>query len=147
MAKLNAAEGEIPLLTLLPIIYRSISFDHLKKKYGLTKSQLVVLLSLSTHEMLNMTQAAKDIASSKEQATRSVAPLADAGYVERFESAENRTHVFIRLTEKGKALMEAFHADCRQHFDAKIKAALTPEEQDRLREAIATIEEILDKIP
>lgn len=147
MAKQNAAEGEIPLLTLLPIIYRSISFDHLKKKYGLTKSQLVVLLSLSTHEMLNMTQAAKDIASSKEQATRSVAPLADAGYVERFESAENRTHVFIRLTEKGRALMESFHADCHLSFNERIKGALSEDDQLRLREAIGTIEEILEKIP
>lgn len=142
----NAPDGEIPLLTLLPIIYRNISFDKLKKKYGLTKSQLVVLLSLSTHEMLNMSQAAKDIASSKEQATRSVAPLAEAGFIERFESAENRTRVYIRLTEKGKALMDSFQEDCRINLHERVVDSLTTEEQARLREAISTIETLLDKL-
>ena len=146
MTKQSAAEGEVPLLALLPVIYRSISFDQLKKKYGLTKSQLAVLLSLSTHEMLNMSQAAKDIASSKEQATRSVAPLADAGYVERFECAENRTHVFIRLTQKGKSLMDALYKDCHSSFNDAVRTALTDEELIRLRGAVATIEELLEKI-
>ena len=52
-----------------------------------------------------MKEAASYISSSKEQATRAVAPLVDKGLMERYTDSANRNYVHIQLTETGRMLV------------------------------------------
>ena len=54
---------------------------------------------------MTMSQAAASLGCSKEQATRLVAALVDAGFIERLHSEENRKLVMIRLTKEGTAFV------------------------------------------
>lgn len=94
------------LLEALPLCQNLVLNSIDLKTLKLTRTQLFVLFSLMDNDYLSMSQIAQYLASSKEQATRSVAPLADEGYVERFKDPHNRKHVLIRLTPKGKSFIQ-----------------------------------------
>ena len=92
---------ESSLLTVLPLIQRLILSSINREKFPFTKTQLSIFALLSSRDSLTMKEVAGYISSSKEQATRAVAPLVDAGYVERFVDPSNRTWIHIRLTPDG----------------------------------------------
>ena len=70
-----------------------------------TKYQIYLLIVLSRKKSMTMSQAAASLGCSKEQATRLVAALVDAGFIERLHSEENRKLVMIRLTKEGTAFV------------------------------------------
>lgn len=94
------------LFEIFPICQKIILNTIDMKSLDLTKTQLFILFALSGRQSLNMSQIATYIASSKEQATRAVAPLVTEGYVSRYHNEENRKRVFIRLTKKGESLIQ-----------------------------------------
>lgn len=108
------------LLEALPLCQNLVLNSIDLKTLKLTRTQLFVLFSLMDNDYLSMSQIAQYLASSKEQATRSVAPLADEGYVERFKDIHNRKHVLIRLTPKGTAFiqeeMHSLHRSLHKRF-------------------------------
>mgnify|MGYP000337984022 CR=1 FL=1 len=68
------------------VILNTVDF----KDHGFTKTQLCILLSLTAKSPLTMSELATYLASSKEQATRAVAPLVKTGYLERIQDETNR---------------------------------------------------------
>ena len=74
-------DEEVPLLYLLPILQRIVRLTDAHKEYGLTRSQVIVLVALCTRESVTMSEVAQYMSSSKEQATRAIAPLCDQGLV------------------------------------------------------------------
>ena len=145
--KSNGTAGEeVPLLQLLPLTHRLIALVDIKKQYGLTKSQAVILLALFYCGTICMSQIADYLSSSKEQATRAVAGLAEHGLVERFERPDNRTHVYIRLTETGRDYVAKCCAELTRQVDQKLDAALTPEERSTLDAAAETVIALLRKV-
>ena len=70
-----------------------------------TKYQIYLLIVLSRKKSMTLSQAAASLGCSKEQATRLVAALVDAGFIERLHSEENRKLVMIRLTKEGTAFV------------------------------------------
>lgn len=138
--------ADAPLLSLLPLLYKQILNSSGHKEYGITKSQLFILLSLSLHGTLNMTQIAKYISSSKEQATRAVAGLVEDDFVERLHDEENRTKIYIRLTKRGERLLEKWRTDHIAQLHASLDERLTAEEQEKLREAAKTLTQLLSKL-
>ena len=79
-----------------------------RKRFQFTRTQQSILTVLSMEGETTMKQIAKYIVSSQEQATRAVAPLVDAGYVERRTDPTNRTRVYIRLTDEGRDLLTMY---------------------------------------
>ena len=142
----NRADEEVPLLHLLPIMQRLIRLTDAHKEYGLTKSQAVLMIALRYRGSVNMSEIAQYISSSKEQATRAVSALHDRGLVERFEQPENRTHVYIRLSEDGRSFIETFELQLRTGIVEKLKSSLSPEEIETLRDAVQTAIDILSKV-
>jgi len=144
--KKEYTEDDIRLLMLLPLINRTILTASGARKLGYTKTQLIILAALALKDRLTMSQIAKYISSSKEQATRAVAPLADAGYVERRVNPDNRTQVFICMTDAGFHFLK----ECRQQYCQNLHAALdgviTPDEKEKLFESIDYIINILGKL-
>ncbi|MCR5825549.1 MAG: hypothetical protein K6G54_03185, partial [Oscillospiraceae bacterium] len=95
---------------------------------------------------MTMKRVARSIASSQEQATRAVAPLADAGYVERRTDPSNRTRVYVRLSESGRQLLEEKRAMLTEGLSARLNAALSEEEKTAMYEASSCIIQLTEKI-
>lgn len=139
-------ENDAPLLFLLPVLYKQILNSANPKEYGLTKSHIIILLSLSLHGTLNMTQIANYVHSNKEQTTRAVAFLVEEGYVLREHDETNRKVVFIQLTDKGKELIESWRRDQTSHLHDSFRENLTEEEQTEMQDAARTLIRLLKKL-
>lgn len=146
MASAEYTDGELPLLRLLPLVQRLVSLAEIRKHYGLTRSQIIILIALYYRETLTMSRIAEYLASSKEQATRAVAGMVEHGLAERMESAENRTRVYVCLTETGRDYVEQCRAELRKQLGEKVNAALTPEEKVQLHASLETAVTLLSKI-
>lgn len=110
-----------------------------------TKYQIYLLVMLSRKKSMTMSQTAASLGCSKEQATRLVAALVDAGYIERLHSKENRKLVMIRLTEEGAKVI------CWERTVAweKLKKELNclePEEMDVFFHAMNQLVPLLHKL-
>lgn len=139
-------EGEIPLLRLVPLVSRIIGISDKAKKYDITKSQLMFMTALYYRGLLSMTKISEFISSSKEQATRAVAPLVDRGIVKRVEIPENRTRVYIELTEDGKQIMDSLRDECHHDVNERLKACLSDEEFSTLLDSVRTVISLLNKV-
>ena len=139
-------EGRSPVFRLLPLLHRLVSMPDTRREYGFTRMQMMIFNTLAIRGVLNMSQIADFIGASKEQTTRAVAPMVDAGLVERTIPEENRTHVDIRLTDAGKAFMRDYFCDSEARIRARLDRALTPEELAVLRASIDAAAEILMKV-
>lgn len=145
MSASTSGEQPSPLLLLLPLLSRFLSPPaHLSAR--LTKTQLLILTALSHHGSLNMSQIASYLSFSKEQATRAVAPLAEAGLLERFEQPENRTKVYLRLTPDGALLAKELREQFSEQLHARTGQVLTAAEQRELRQAVGTLIRLLSKL-
>jgi len=117
-----------------------------RKRFPFTKTQLSIFTVLDLEGELTMKQIARYLSTSQEQATRAVAPLADAGYVERHTDPANRTHVKINLTETGRKLFEDNRISLRENLSAKLDNSLSGEEKDCLYRAVSDVVQLLEKI-
>ncbi|MDE6149468.1 MAG: MarR family transcriptional regulator [Ruminococcus sp.] len=86
---------------------RKLVFDTFNLKNSiLTRTQQIILLALSLSKTLTMSQLAKKINTSNEQATRAVAQLVTMDFVERNQDTKNRRIIHISLTDKAMKFME-----------------------------------------
>ena len=146
MTPRDTIEEDIPLFIALPLLYGLLAADRPKKGPGLSKTQFIILLALSYHDHLHMTQIAALISSSREQATRAAAHLVESGLAERFELPDNRARVYLRLTETGRAYMRTCRDELETAFERKADAALTVQEKSELRRALETAIVLMEKI-
>lgn len=86
---------------------RKLVFDTFNLKDSvLTRTQQIILLALALSKTLTMSQLAKKINTSNEQATRAVAQLVSMEFVQRSHDVKNRRIIHISLTEKATKFME-----------------------------------------
>lgn len=111
----------------------------------LTKTQMDVVIGLDLFGTMSMTQMSEHLAASKEQASRSVAPLVEAGLVKRERSPREHRVVEISLTERGKEFGRAHKQEAAESVRARL-ALLPKEERDQLVEASRTAERLLCKL-
>ena len=137
---------EFPILHLLPILQRIVGLTDIHKKFGLTKSQIIIFLILHYKSSMTMSEAAQYICSSKEQATRTVAALCDNGLVERYEDSGNRTMVHIRLTRTGEEHLRMLVSTLRSEIAERLRSSLDEDDIQRLHDAANTAVEILCKV-
>lgn len=134
------------LLQLQPLLAKVVISNYGLKEFGYTKSQFQIFSALLLRGDLTMGQAAGFIGSSKEQATRAVAPLVEDGLVERYIDPKNRTRIHIRLTDHGKS----FVARCRSRFDDNLDVALdkalSQDEKGELFQSVRTVIRLLSKL-
>ena len=123
------------------VILNTVDF----KDHGFTKTQLCILLSLTAKSPLTMSELAAYIASSNEQATRAVAPLVKAGYLERIQDEKNRKLVLVQLTLYGKEMMQIEEVKLKETMAAKTNN-LSPEEREAFAQAVNTTVQILKKL-
>ncbi len=79
------------------------AFDRQENK--LTRTQQIILISLSNAGTLSMSQLAQSINTSNEQATRAVSQLVKSGFIQRHHDDNNRRVVIISLNERSRNYM------------------------------------------
>lgn len=142
----NQGAEEIPLLVALPALQRLIMASFDKKHFEYTKTQLTIFTVLSNHDSLTMSEIAEYISSSNEQSTRAVAPLVDAGYVERFIEQDNRTKVHVRLTPEGRAYLAERNREYYASLKKRLENSLSDAELSELRDAVGAVIRIMEKV-
>ncbi len=117
-----------------------------RKRFPFTKTQMNIFTVLDMEGDLSMKRIAQLLATSQEQATRTVAPLANAGYVERRIDPSNRTRVYIHLTDAGRQVMEESRSILTENLAAKLDNSFDEKEKKALCEAACVMAKLLDKI-
>ena len=140
------SDEEVPLLLLYPLLQKVILSAADLRETGHTKTQHVIFYALALRGHLTMSEIAGFISSSKEQATRAVAPLVDEGLISRSTDPENRTRVYVSLTEKGLAHVKLYREKIHNGLNNMLTASISTEEAEELRHAVGTILDILRKV-
>lgn len=133
------------LFEIFPICQRLLLNSIDLHSIEFTRTQMLILFSLSSRDRLNMSQLSAYIASSKEQATRAVAPLVKHGFVERFRSEENRKKVYVQLTPKGEELIQKEQMLVKQRLSAQFQS-LSLNDQEIFQESVENILRLLKKL-
>lgn len=133
------------LFEIFPICQRLLLNSIDLHSIEFTRTQMLILFSLSSRDRLNMSQLSAYIASSKEQATRAVAPLVKHGFVERFRSDENRKKVYVQLTPKGQELIQKEQVLVKQRLSAQFQS-LSLNDQKIFQESVENILHLLKKL-
>ncbi len=131
--------------TALPLMHKLVLTGLDREKFPFTKTQFVIFAALDLHRTLTMKQIAGYIASSKEQATRAVAPLVDAGYLRRYEDPANHTRKYVCLTPAGRELVRSFTEELFSHSDGALRSSLSPEELGELHASLDAVVRLLSK--
>ena len=125
---------------------RKLVFDTFdKSKYDITRTQQIIMLSLSLSGVLTMSQLAAKINTSNEQATRAVAQLVDKGFIIRMQNPRNRRIINIKLTEEANVFLEKMKNDIIDELVTKF-SALTDDEMKTLYESVLNVSTILKKV-
>ena len=74
-------------------------------KYGISAAQMFVLHALDHEEVLSLNELADRTATDQSSASVVVQRLVDAGYVTRTPRKDDRRHVELRLTAKGRGVI------------------------------------------
>jgi len=130
---MTAAEGKRILNSIRQLVRALRLFDReAQARHGISGAQVFVLHTLGEHEMLSLNELAERTATDQSSASVVVQRLVDAGYVSRTPKKEDRRHVELRLTPKGRTVMRKSPPPAQQKILA-VADAMTP----RNREAFA----------
>jgi DNA-binding MarR family transcriptional regulator len=125
---------------------RKLVFDTFdKKKYEITRTQQIILLSLSVAGVLNMSQLAEKINTSNEQATRAVAQLVDKGFIVRMQNPTNRRVINIMLTDEARLFLNKMKDEILGELVSRF-SEISDEEMEQLYSSILNVSTILKKV-
>ena len=144
--RISEGDRDFSLLKLMPMIQKVILSCWDREKYPYTKSQLTLIMALLHKDSLTMKEAASYISSSKEQATRAVAPLVDKGLMERYTDPANRNYVHIQLTDTGRMLVLEMLDGLYDNINKLLDQAISNEEKLTLRDSLTESIRILNKV-
>ncbi len=131
--------------TALPLMHKLILTGVDRERFPFTKTQLFIFAALDLRQTLTMKEIAGYIASSKEQATRAVAPLVEAGYLRRYEDPANHTRKYVCLTPAGRDLLQRMMEELFSHSDGTLRSSLSPEELGELHASLDAVVRLLSK--
>ncbi len=89
---------------------------NLKKNFGLTGPQLILLQSISAHDKLSVTQVSKIVSLSQATVTDITKRLEKKNYISRTRGTEDKRRTNIALTEKGKAILDTVPPLLQEQF-------------------------------
>jgi len=89
---------------------------NLKKTFGLTGPQLILLQSISVNDKLSVTQLSKDVSLSQATVTDITKRLEKQDYITRTRDIYDKRKINIGLTEKGKAILDTVPPLLQEQF-------------------------------
>jgi len=90
--------------------------SNLKKKFGLTGPQLILLQSISAHNKISVTQLSKNVSLSQATVTDITKRLENKGYITRTRDIYDKRKTNIALTENGKAILNTVPPLLQEQF-------------------------------
>jgi DNA-binding MarR family transcriptional regulator len=78
----------------------------LKKNFGLTGPQLIILQTVIDNELMSVTQLSKDVSLSQATVTDITKRLENQGYLERNKNTTDKRKINLMVTEKGKSVLK-----------------------------------------
>lgn len=94
-----------------------------KSKFGLSAAQMFVLHALDgEEEPLSLNELAERTATDQSSSSVVVQKLVEAGYVTRTQRKEDRRHIELRLTPKGRTLARRAPAPAQEKILASVEA-------------------------
>jgi DNA-binding MarR family transcriptional regulator len=91
----------------------------LKKKFGLTGPQLIILQTVVDKELISVTQLSKDVSLSQATVTNITKRLEYQGYLDRDKDTTDKRKINLMVTEKGKAILEKVPPLLQEKFTSK----------------------------
>ena len=110
---------------------------------GLTPSQLSALSTVERHGALRPGELAHYERIGKSTVTRLLANLEAQGNLQRLPDPDDGRSTYVALTDQGSDLLKSFSEEADAYLARQV-AALTPDEQRRLVDAIPVLEHILE---
>lgn len=105
-----------------------------QSKHGISAAQMFVMHALEGEDGLSLNELAERTATDQSSASVVVQRLVDAGYVSRTQRKDDRRHVELRVTPKGKSVTRRAKPPAQQKILAAV-AAMSP----RDRKSFATL--------
>lgn len=100
-------------------------------RYGISAAQMLVLHALEQDEVLSLNALAERTATDQSSASVVVHRLIDAGYVTRTAHKEDRRHVELRVTAKGRTMLRKSPPPAQEKILEAVEA-LPPRERKQL---------------
>jgi MarR family 2-MHQ and catechol resistance regulon transcriptional repressor len=135
-------ECVVKLCEIYPAYRRVLCGLFDKKEFKFTKTQQLIILSLSLYGTMSLNELSDKICTSNEQATRAVGQLVKSGFVNRVKNQTNRRSIDISLTQKGIDMINGAHATAAQRIPQRL-SELSDDDAKTLVECLEKIGEIL----
>ncbi len=117
MSNTNDERCKIFLIALRKIIQAIDRHStNLKKKFGLTGPQLILLQSISAHGKISVTQLSKNVSLSQATVTDITKRLESRNYITRTRDIDDKRKTNIALTENGKAILNTVPPLLQEQF-------------------------------
>ena len=136
------------ILLLFPALRRLVydAFDARNMRF--TRTQQMILSVMSNGETFSMTELARLIDTSNEQATRAVSQLVRKGLIERSQNEVNHRIVNIRLSDEAKTEMGLIADSISKKLFAAVSFENNEKEKEknaRIRECIVELNKLLNE--
>lgn len=116
-------EGRRILNSIRQLVRALRLFDReTQSKYGISAAQMFVLHTIEQHEGLSLNALAEHTATDQSSASVVVQRLVDGGYATRTPRKEDRRHLELRLTPKGRSVIRKSPPPAQQKMLAAIEA-------------------------
>jgi len=89
---------------------------NLKKNFGLTGPQLILLQSISAHDKISVTQLSKIVSLSQATVTDITKRLEKRNHITKIRDIDDRRKTIIALTENGKAILNTVPPLLQEQF-------------------------------
>jgi DNA-binding MarR family transcriptional regulator len=106
--------------------------------YGIDARELGILLVIASHEPSSQQQAAQRLGIDRTSMVARIDALEDKGLVSRHPHAEDRRRNVVELTSAGRETVRRA-TEASERAEAVMLSSLTPEEGQRLREALQAV--------
>ena len=138
----SGSEGKRILNSIRQLVRALRLYDReAQSKYGISAAQMFVLHALEEDEVLSLNQLAERTATDQSSASVVVQRLVDAGCVTRTPRKDDRRHVELRLTPKGRGILRRSPPPAQQKLLAAVEAMPARERKmfaDLLENFVAT---------
>jgi DNA-binding MarR family transcriptional regulator len=106
--------------------------------FGIDGRELGILLVLASHEPGSQQQAAQRLGIDRTSMVARIDALEDKGLISRHPHAADRRRNVVELTKAGQDTLRRA-SEASERAEAALLAALTPQQGERLREALQAI--------
>jgi DNA-binding MarR family transcriptional regulator len=119
----HGSEGKRILNSIRQLVRALRLFDReAQSKYGISAAQMFVLHTLNEQDAISLNDLAERTATDQSSASVVVQRLVDAGYVSRTTRKDDRRHVELRLTARGRAVVRRAPPPAQQRIIAAVDA-------------------------